>query len=368
MRVFKSITPILAAGWLGVAASCQMSESSDSRSIQQAWLSPGASRTQGAEAPSRGAGQSNAPPATPAAAKADPANPDDVVAYVGDRPIGKSRMVELLLASHGVGMLEQVIVYEKARSIAAEKGIAVTQGDVDAEYERGLRRLLSPLQAEQGAEFNRPEAERILGEVLSSRNISRDEYMLGVQRNAYLRALVRANMTFTEDQLRQEHARMTAPQTQIRHIQLRSLTEAERIQSLLSGGADFAQVARDYSANLRTGPAGGLLRPFDAADADVPAALRDAAFRLQPGEVSNPLRIDDWYHILKLERRFQDPPQPLESVRGDLENRIAERMIEPAMQTLYMSLFDQADIRIVDPVLKREFGKRHPGRRVNGSR
>lgn len=307
--------------------------------------------------------RSDAPAPTPAPsliANADSNGAVEAIAYVDGRPIPRKAVVDLLLAGHGVGILEQAIVLERAKVMAAEQDLTVTQADIDAEFDRSLRNLTSPLRAASDTEIDREEAEQILDEVLARRNVSRAECMAMIERNAYLRAICSANLTFSDEQYMEEYQRAFGPRVKVRHVQLASLSEAEDIIEKLHAGTDFADVARTYSANLATAPGGGLLRPFTREDPDVPAALAEVAFKLSEGEVSAPVRVDQWYHILKLEEKIPADDRPIAEVKPELTQRLRERVTEPAMQTLYRSLFAQADIRVVDPILAAEFAKKHP--------
>jgi len=339
-----------------LAGSCAEPKPKPTKTVAGAWQQSSTRENRPARIPS----------AQPAPQLVDPAADESAtIAYVDGRPISRTRVVELLIAGHGVGVLEQAVVLEKAKALAAEQGISVTQHDIDLEFDRSLRNLTSPLQAAEDSAFDREEAEEILDEVLSRRNVSRAECMAMIERNAYLRAICKSNMKFTEEQYIEEYRRAFGPRVQVRHIQLGSLTEVEKVQDLLGSGGDFASLAEAYSANLRTAPEGGLLRPFSREDPDVPAILAETAFSLGEGRVSDPIRIDQWYHIIRVERTIPADQRPLESVKAELEKRLRERVTEPAMQTLYRSLFEQADIRVVDPILAEEFARKHPNRTLS---
>lgn len=289
--------------------------------------------------------------------------PGDVVAYVDGAPISRSKLVDLLIAGHGVGILEQLVALEQAKAQARRQGIRVTRSDINAEADRALARLLSPIPpADPNAPFDRAQAESLLDEVLADRNVSRDEYMLVIERNAYLRAAINANMTFTRRQLREEYARYQQPTAHVRHIQLRSRADADRVASLLDGGADFGAVARELSVNLRTGPDGGRIRPFTRDDPAIPTVIRETAFSLKPGAVSGAVPDGQWLQMVQLERIETPPPASLASLKPRLERRLRRRLVDPAMQTLFRTLFNQTDIRIVDPTLARAFHEKHPER------
>jgi parvulin-like peptidyl-prolyl isomerase len=288
---------------------------------------------------------------------------EERIATVDGQPIARRQVVDLLLRGHGSGILEQIIVLQRAKALAAERGITVTRADVDREYERALRRLIDPLYTKSPESFDHEAAERVLARVLSERNISREEYMMGMRRNAYLRALVQAEIQMSDGALRDEYARAYSERASVRHIQVATPREAARVRELLNAGEPFEAVAEQYSANTATAPNGGLLEPFSQYEEDVPALFRETAFRLKPGQVSATIRIGAWYHILRLEDRLPAQDVDFEQVRDELRRRILEQRTEPAMQELYEELFREADVRIHDPALREAFEAKHSERR-----
>ena len=289
-----------------------------------------------------------------------PAASGEPIARVDGRPIARKQVMQLLLAGRGVSVLEELIVLELARHEAEEKGLVVSGRDVEAECDRALRSLLSSLPSAEPAAFDREAAERVLDEVLTSRGVSRQEYRLGMLRNAYLRKLARADLEISEEQLRVEHQQAYGERVRLRHIQLLSGADVTEVQRKLAAGVDFAELARRYSANAVTGPAGGLLAPFAKDNSAIPALLREAAFSLGGGEVSNPIRIDNWQHIIKVEAHIPAEEIPFEQVRHELETRLRRRLIDPAMQRISAELFSRAKVEITDSALGADFFKRHP--------
>ena len=338
---------------LGLFGGCVAARRNEGVNVARAWengsLPADAERNPAARVPS------------PAPGPVAPPDAGAAIAVVDGVPVARERVVELLLRGHGVGVLEQIIVLEAARREAAARGLTVTAANVDAEYDRALRRLLSPLPAEERVPVDREAGERVLKRILSSRNISRDEYMIGMRRNAWLRKIVECDMRFTDDQLEAEFERAYGARVGVRHIQVATLAEAQRIENRLAAdGADFAELARGYSANPNTAPAGGMLRVFSKEDDDVPELMRRTAFALEPGEHSAPLRIDEWYHILKVEERYPPEQAAFHQAHDELEGRLRCRLTEPAMRQLQETLLRQAQVEILDPVLAEEFRRKHP--------
>lgn len=294
----------------------------------------------------------------------EPDRPTGAIATVNGRPISRDRVVDLLLRSGGVGVLEQIVVLDEARRAAEARGLSLSEADVQREYDAALRMLSDPLAGITTGPLDRESAERSLRAVLADRNISHEEFALGMRRRAYLRRIVESTLQFTEQDLQTELSRRYGERVQVRHIQFAVPRNVDRIQNRLAAGEDFAEIARLYSANLASAEEGGLLQPFSRDDPVVPELFRKTAFSLMVGEVSGAVRIGEWYHILKLERRLPAEQVPLESVRDTLLDELRERAIEPEMQRLYEKLFNNARIVIHDPVLGAAFEQAHPDRRM----
>jgi len=285
------------------------------------------------------------------------------VATVNGRPIARQRLVELLLQSHGSQVLEQLIGLDVVTTAAAQTGLAVTQADFKREHDLTLRRLAGSLTPLASQTFDRKDAERLLDSVLAERNMSRAEFEILAQRNAYLRKIVESRQTFTEEDLRLEHARLCGDRVVVRHIQLRTLADVASVRERLDAGADFGELATRYSANMASAANQGLLDPFSAQDERAPSVLREVAFKLQPGDVSDAVRIGNWYHLVKLEEVLPGEDRGFDRMRAALEQSLRERVTEPAMLELFEKLVRDATIEIHDPVLAGTLKDEYPNRR-----
>ncbi|NOT00359.1 MAG: peptidylprolyl isomerase [Phycisphaerales bacterium] len=331
---------------------CETGET-PSRTVDDAWVKPQSlSGSPGGSTPT----SKPTPPPSRQAVKG-------AIAMVNGRPIARTQVVELLLEAHGVGLLEQLIVLDRAEQLAADRGITVTQADVDVEHERALEKLMGKHAADTPPELRLRAGETLLDELLSQRNISRAEFTLVTRRNAILRKIVHQELTFTEEQLRQEHARTYGYRVEIRHVQVASAAEADRILRQINAGVTIAELARLYSVNRASGEAGGLLPPFTADDAEVPELLRRTAFALKPGERSGPIHVDEWFHVIEVEQLLPAKDVLFETARAELERGLRERSSDAAMQEWYVRLFNEAAIEVTEAKLRDVFFKKHPDHR-----
>lgn len=93
----------------------------------------------------------------------------------------------------------------------------------------------------------------------------------------------------------------TAEQVHVRHIMVESEEAALEIQTMLQEGADFVTLARERSIDQATKDNGGDLGWFPRGF--VAVELENAAFGLQPGQISGVIQLGEGYHIIQLVER-----------------------------------------------------------------
>lgn len=104
--------------------------------------------------------------------------------------------------------------------------------------------------------------------------------------------------------------------------------KAKMLMDKLNSGADFAQLAMDYSEDMNTAANGGNLGYIPESSLNqADPILKKAVLSLKPGQVSQPITLKDSIRILKLVAfepaglRGPDDPKVRETVRDTLRNR-----------------------------------------------
>lgn len=121
--------------------------------------------------------------------------------------------------------------------------------------------------------------------------------------------------------------------------------KAESIAAEIKGGADFAELARKYSADSSAQEGGDLgliargqtVEPFEA-----------AAFALAPGEVSGVVETQFGYHLIKVEERQGGGPMGLDQVRDELRERLVARKAQEDLHALVDRLRQGADVQVLE--------------------
>jgi len=119
----------------------------------------------------------------------------------------------------------------------------------------------------------------------------------------------------------------TAEQVHARHILVQTEEEAQAILAQLQGGGDFVALARERSQDENTKETGGDLGFFPRGQLISPE-LEEAAFALQPGQISEVVQSQFGYHIVQVLEKVTDRPLPLEVLNSLKEQAFAAWMQE----------------------------------------
>ena len=215
------------------------------------------------------------------------------------------------------------------------------------------------------------EVDAAVDEVKKSYNLTDDQLQQAVAREGYSMAeyreqmrkqigrykliseKVRKNVKVSDADVKGEYDRMTRAEGEdyevhVRHILIavpRTASQAQADQARRKAaavavearepGVDFAQLAKKRSEGSSSSDGGDL--GFFKRGTMVPEFER-VAFNLKTGEVSEPVRTQFGWHVLKLEEIRKLGMKPLAEVRPEIEDRLrkaqAERLTAQYMETL----------------------------------
>ena len=212
--------------------------------------------------------------------------------------------------------------------VARVNGVEITQGDLalaeedvgadlraaspEAKREHLISYLADIIMVTQAAEKKNiaesPDFKRRLA-------FLRNKLLMGFELQEETKAAV------SEEAMRQTYddaVKSAAGQEEVRarHILVDNEDEAKAIVEQLRAGGDFAAIAKEKSKDPG-GAEGGDLGYFTK-DQMVPE-FADVAFKMYPGQLSNPVKTQFGWHIIKLEDKRTKQPPEFDKVKGQIE-------------------------------------------------
>lgn len=133
---------------------------------------------------------------------------------------------------------------------------------------------------------------------------------------------------------------VTKGEANLAHIQVANETEANAIAQQLNNGADFATLAKEKSTDKLSAAQGGNLGWTKAGT--FPQAFENAASQLQVGQVSQPIKIDNAYHIIKVIDRKAENIIPLAQVKDKITETIRKELLASEYSTVARDMANSA--------------------------
>ncbi len=120
--------------------------------------------------------------------------------------------------------------------------------------------------------------------------------------------------------------------------------KAEMVLSRAKQGEDFTQLAKTYSEDPASKSKGGDLGFF--ARGDMVRSFDDVAFSLQKGEMSDVIRTELGFHIIKVEDMKTAKPIPFEQMEKNIQGYLKQVKTDEAIQKYIDKLKEKAKIFI----------------------
>ncbi len=124
-----------------------------------------------------------------------------------------------------------------------------------------------------------------------------------------------------------------------------ALGEIVKIQSQLKDGADFAELAKKLSQDAGSAEKGGDLGEF--ARGSMVKPFEDTAFSTAVGKITEPVKTQFGYHLIKVEGKIAERVRPFEEVKAELAAEMqaaqADIKAESTLETARQKIVYQSD-------------------------
>lgn len=244
---------------------------------------------------------------------------EEVVAKVGSKSISKEDLYSTLVDQYGEAALDTLIAEKIVELESDKKKITVKDSDIEEELES--------LKESYGGE-------EAFNEALASSGASLDSVKKNVESFLLTEKLLKDRVSISDDQIKEyfeanKDSFVQEEQVEASHILVEDEETAKEVKGKLDDGGDFAELAKEYSTDTSNAEAGGELGYF--AKGEMVTEFDDQAFAMKKGEVSEPVKTEFGYHIIKV----TDKKEAKEAVLDDHKEEVKDILFDQALQTEY---------------------------------
>lgn len=256
-------------------------------------------------------------------------NASTYVAKVDGNKITQADLDEALNKQYGSTVLESLI-QDKVVNLEAEKqNVKVSTKDVEKQ--------ITDLQTQYGGKKG-------LDAALAQSNMTIDDLKTNIESSVLVSKMIEKTLDTSDETLKaylkeNEATFATAAQVKASHILVEKKATATKIEKELEDGADFATLAKKYSTDTGSKENGGDLGYFAAAD--MVEEFSNAAFSMKKGEVSEPVKSDYGYHIIKVTGIKEAKEANYEDVKDEVKNAYVQAQVSEQGATWLASITEK---------------------------
>ncbi|MGH0428184.1 peptidylprolyl isomerase PrsA [Bacillus hominis] len=157
--------------------------------------------------------------------------------------------------------------------------------------------------------------------------------------------------TVTDKDVKDNHK----PEMKVSHILVKDEKTAKEVKEKINNGEDFTALAKQYSEDTGSKEQGGEIAGF--APGQTVKEFEEAAYKLDAGQVSEPIKTSYGYHIIKVTDKKELKPfdEVKDTIRKDLEQQRLQDPTGKWKQQVINDLLKEADIKVTDNEFKDTF-------------
>lgn len=249
-----------------------------------------------------------------------------VTSKAGD--ITKNELYEEMKESVGKQAL-QVLIIEKVLASEYE----VTDKEIEAQFKKEKEQM--------GETFE---------QYLVEQGQTEESYKKYIRLNLLQEKALTEDVKVSDEEVKAQYEIMKT-ELNARHVLVADEETAKEVKAKLDSGADFAEVAKEYSTEEAAQESGGELGWFTS-DKMVPE-FSEAAFALELNTISEPVQSDFGFHIIEVTKKRETDIGSLDENKDEIINTLKLKKADTTTLLPKVSkLMNNADIKIKDEDLK----------------
>ncbi|MCF6154118.1 MAG: hypothetical protein E3K36_02465 [Candidatus Brocadia sp.] len=266
----------------------------------------------------------------------------NIVAIVNGQKITRQDLYSLLIDTYGEDALDVLIRRTLIYQMAEKEGVNVTSSEVEQKLKILINSEIEGLMRTYRIK-DKEDLEKELVKIGSSIAQLEEKLSRRMRKQAELEVvaekLMAKTITVTNEELQRAYEKEYGEKIEASQIVFRTRREAEDALKKLKSGADFATLARNESVDRVSAARGGKMQPFSPKD-----SLGADVARLKVGELSDIIKTDYGYHIIKILDRKPASNKSFKAVKGELEKIVRNQQYKERIGPWLISLIENASI------------------------
>ncbi len=270
---------------------------------------------------------------------------NEVVAIVNGQELSRQELANSLIDTYGREGLEILIRRTLVGQEADRLNIKVTQEEIAERIDYMVEGMIKQ-QMRRGGLKDEDDLKRELEKagltiekykrnVIKSLKLTRDQ----VEAELLAEKIIKKTINITDEELHEAYEEQFGEKIIATQIVLRTKREAEKILEKIKAGADFGALARKESIDRASASRAGKMLPFGPH-----GTLGKVVANFTKGKISEIIKTDSGYHILKVDNRVPRSLKKFSEVKDDLVKLVTARKIQNRINPWLLNLVETAEI------------------------
>ena len=266
----------------------------------------------------------------------------NVVAIVNGQKITREELYNLLTDTYGEDALDVLIRRTLIYQSAKKEGISVTSAEIEAHLKKLINTEIESLMRAYQIK-DKADLEKELAKVDSSLAQLEEKLSKKMRKQSEVELLaekaIEKTITITEEELQKIYDEVYGEKIEASQIVFKTRREAEEALKKLKSGADFPTLAKNESIDRASAVRGGKMQPFSPKD-----GIGAQVAHLKVGKLSDIIKTDYGYHIIKITDKKASSNKGFKAVRGELGKIARNQHYKERLGAWLISLIENASI------------------------
>jgi len=240
----------------------------------------------------------------------------ETAASINGEKISKEELYQKMTNLYGKDTLDSLITNKVIELESEKQKVKVTGTEIDEE--------LTKLQDSYGGED-------AFASALQQNNVSIDQVREDIEHYLLAEKMIEPSIKITEKEMKTYFEKNKdsfdqKEQVKASHILVKDEATAKKVKKELDNGKDFAELAKKYSTDKSNAATGGELGYF--AKGEMAEEFEKAAFSLKIDEVSEPVKTEFGYHIIKVSDKKAAKAAEYEEHKKEIKEKLMDEKIQ----------------------------------------